>query len=69
MNKMEVSRSFSYHHSSLFFRRLHVPHCVQVLQRNPGQLDRVLSSLDPATHSLGYLAALVARWEGNSNVW
>ena len=42
---------------------------MQVLQRNPGQLDRVLSSLDPATHSLGYLAALVARWEGNSNVW
>ena len=44
-----------------------ISYFAQVLQRNPGQLDRVLSSLDPATHSLGYLAALVARWEDISN--
>ena len=39
----------------------HLNKSQEVLQRNPGQLDRVLDSLDPCAHSLGYLAALVAR--------
>ena len=39
----------------------HLNKSQEVLQRNPGQLDRVLESLEPCAHSLGYLATLVAR--------
>lgn len=39
----------------------HLNKSVEVLQRNPGQLDTVLESLDMTQHSLGYLAVLVAK--------
>ena len=39
----------------------HLNKSAELLQRNPGQLDGILANLDPAQHSLGYLAVLVAR--------
>ena len=39
----------------------HLNKSVEVLSRNPGQLDNILESLDMSQHSLGYLAVLVAR--------
>jgi len=45
----------------------HLNKSVEVLQRNPGQLDTVLESLDMVQHSLGYLAVLVAKL-GQENV-
>jgi len=39
----------------------HLNKSVEVLARNPGQLDTVLESLDMSQHSLGYIAVLVAK--------
>ena len=39
----------------------HLNKSQEVLQRNPGQLDRVLDSLEPCAHSHGYKADLVAK--------
>ena len=51
----------------------HLNKSVEVLQRNPGQLDSLLETLDMSQHSLGYLAVLVARighvGEGEVEVW
>jgi len=48
----------------------HLTKSVEILQRNPGQLDGVLESLDPQQHSLGYLAVLVAKLsQDTTNTW
>ena len=45
----------------------HLTKSGEILQRNPGQLDGLLESLDPSQHSLGYLAVLVAKL-GQENI-
>ena len=48
----------------------HLSKSQEILQRNPAQLDGVLESLDPSQHSLGYLAALVAKLgQDTTNTW
>jgi len=51
----------------------HLNKSAELLQRNPGQLDGILANLDPAQHSLGYLAVLVARisqvGDNETEVW
>ena len=48
----------------------HLNKSQEILQRNPGQLDGVLESLDMSQHSLGYLAVLVAKLgQDTTNTW
>ena len=59
----QLIRSLEHSYQQASYAELcdHLNKSAELLQRNPGQLDGILANLDPAQHSLGYLAVLVAR--------